>query len=65
MQRAKKFDGKIFNLYYTDKSKTSVQKSANRLRTKKKGLGTSWNVRVVKGKDRNGKVVYGLYRRAK
>jgi hypothetical protein len=65
MKRARKFNGKIFNLYYTDKSKLYVQKGANNLRKKKKGLGTSWNVRVVKGKDRNGKVVYGLYRRAK
>ena len=38
---------------------------AKRIKNKKKGMGTSWNVRVAKGKDRNGKIVYGLYRRAK
>jgi hypothetical protein len=65
MKKTRKFDGKTFNLYYKDKSKSFVQRGANKLRNKKRGMGTSWNVRVVKGKDKDGKVVYGLYRRAK
>ena len=65
MKKTKKIDGKTFNLYITDKSKSYIQKVAKRMKNKKKGMGTSWNVRVAKGKDRNGKIVYGLYRRAK
>lgn len=58
MKPIRYFNGKPFQLYYTDKYKSYVQKGLDNLRN-------NWYVRVVKGKDRNGKVLYGLYRRKK
>tara|TARA_R110000824_G_scaffold32247_8_gene104284 strand:- start:1399 stop:1590 length:192 start_codon:yes stop_codon:yes gene_type:complete len=63
MKKTRKFEGKTFNLFSKVKSKSHANEI--KLRSKKRGIGTSLNVRVVKGRDENGKVVYGLYRRYK
>ena len=60
MKTPRKFEGKTFNLFSKVKSKSHANEI--KLRSKKRGI---LNVRVVKGRDENGKVVYGLYRRYK
>ena len=45
MKKTRKFEGKTFNLFSKVKSKSHANEI--KLRSKKRGIGTSLNVRVV------------------